>query len=64
MKMKSKNWSVGRDEVNGEDIVQMNFMRCSEDHEPDLRKVDTITFTRKQWALLRFEMDFLFEYCS
>jgi len=64
MKMKSKNWSGSRDAENGEDIVKINFMRCSEDHEPELRKVDTITFTREQWALLRYEMDFFFQYCS
>lgn len=64
MKMKAKNWGGGTYAVNGEDIVKMNFMRCSEDHEPELRKVDTITFTREQWALFRLEMDHLFGYCA
>ena len=64
MKMKSKNWSGGMNSVNNEDIVKINFMRLSEHGEPELRKVDTITFTREQWALLRYEMDFFFQYCS
>tara|TARA_R110000796_G_scaffold191822_2_gene308505 strand:- start:6282 stop:6467 length:186 start_codon:yes stop_codon:yes gene_type:complete len=61
MKMKGKNLFFGRTSVNNEVIVKIKFMRCSEDHEPKPIKVDTITFTRKQWALLKYEMDFLFE---
>jgi len=42
-------------------LFSTNFMRCSKGHELEFRKVDSITFTRKQWALFRYEMDLMFE---
>ena len=62
MKMKSENWGGGV--PIGKDFVKINFMRSSKDSDPELRKVDTLTFTRKQWALFRLEMDHLFSYCA
>jgi len=57
MKMKNKNWTGGI--PVGEECVVVNFIRQSEDCEPQLRKVDTITFTLKQWAAFKLEMDHL-----
>ena len=62
MKMTSGNWGGGI--PMGKDFVKINFMRSSKDSDPELRKVDTLTFTRKQWALFRLEMDHLFGYCA
>jgi len=58
MKMKSKNWGGGI--PMGKDYIKINFMRHIEDCDSQLRKVDTLTFTLKQWAAFKLEMDHLF----
>jgi len=45
MKMTSSNWGGGI--PMGKDFVKINFMRSSEHGEPELRKVDTLTFTKQ-----------------
>ena len=60
MKMKGKNWGGGI--PMGKDYVEINFVSSSKDCDPELRKVDTITFTLKQWAAFKLEMDHLFYY--
>jgi hypothetical protein len=60
MKMKSKNWTGGI--PVSKDYVEVNFIRHIEDCDPQLRKVDTITFTLKQWAAFKLEMDHLLYY--
>ncbi len=57
MKMKSKNWGGGI--PMGKDYVEITFPISTEDYL-EHRTVDTLTFTLKQWAAFKLEMDHLF----
>tara|TARA_R110002049_G_scaffold170654_2_gene337284 strand:+ start:251 stop:445 length:195 start_codon:yes stop_codon:yes gene_type:complete len=60
MKMKDKNWLVGKP-IDDIGVAHVNFIQFNEHDEIELRPVCTITFTKEQWERFKLEINCWFD---